>query len=103
MAELTGGPPAFFDRLNGSVVDLALNEDATPISAIRRMPGSLESDRIFRFLSIASAVVVLLMFVGIMVALTYGAWPAIQAFGFSFLWTQIWNPVTQKFGAVVPI
>ena len=43
------------------------------------------------------------MFVGIMVALTAGAWPAIHAFGLTFLWTETWNPVTQKFGAVAPV
>jgi phosphate transport system permease protein len=86
-----------------SVVDLALNERATSTPATSRMPGSLGSDRIFRFFSLASALVVLLMFAGIMVALTYGAWPAIRTFGFSFLWSLIWNPVTQKFGAVAPV
>jgi phosphate transport system permease protein len=29
-----------------------------------------------------------------------GAWPAIQAFGLSFLWHQTWNPVTSQFGAL---
>ena len=85
------------------MVDLALKESATSFPAIRRMPGLVPSDRTFRLLSLFSAIVVLLMFFGIMAALTYGAWPAIRAFGFSFLWTQIWNPVTQKFGAVAPI
>jgi phosphate transport system permease protein len=32
--------------------------------------------------------------------LIYGAWPAIQAFGFGFLWHQDWNPVTNDFGAL---
>jgi phosphate transport system permease protein len=30
----------------------------------------------------------------------YGAWPAIQAFGISFVWHQEWNPVTSNFGAL---
>lgn len=67
------------------------------------MPGSPGFDGIFRSVSMASAVAILVMFAGIMAALIYGAWPAITAFGFSFLWTEIWNPVTQKFGAVAPI
>jgi phosphate transport system permease protein len=29
-----------------------------------------------------------------------GAWPAIQSFGFSFVWNQDWDPVTSKFGAL---
>lgn len=67
------------------------------------MPGVPGFDRIFRSVSTASAVAVLAIFAGIMAALIYGAWPAISTFGFSFLWTEIWNPVTQKFGAVAPI
>jgi phosphate transport system permease protein len=67
------------------------------------MPDSLGSDRTFKYLSLACATGVLLMFFGIMAALTYGAWPAIRAFGFSFFWSEVWNPVTQKFGAVAPI
>jgi phosphate transport system permease protein len=30
----------------------------------------------------------------------YGAWPAIQQFGISFVWHQTWDPVTSKFGAL---
>ncbi len=30
----------------------------------------------------------------------YGAWPAIQEFGISFVWHQTWDPVTSKFGAL---
>ena len=67
------------------------------------MPGIPGFDRIFRSVSMLSAVAVLVMFAGIMAALIYGAWPALTTFGFSFLWTEIWNPVTQKFGAVAPI
>src|SRR6188508_1903814 len=29
------------------------------------------------------------------------AWPAIQNFGLSFIWTEAWNPVTQDFGALI--
>ncbi|HEX5278560.1 MAG TPA: phosphate ABC transporter permease subunit PstC [Micropepsaceae bacterium] len=85
------------------MVDLALKECATSKPATRYMPGKLGTDRLFRSVSLTSAIAVLVMFAGIMVALIYGAWPAITAFGFSFLWTEIWNPVTQRFGAVAPI
>jgi phosphate transport system permease protein len=30
----------------------------------------------------------------------YGAWPAIEKFGISFVWHQTWNPVTSQFGAL---
>jgi phosphate transport system permease protein len=29
------------------------------------------------------------------------AWPAIQNFGLSFVWTEAWDPVTQDFGALI--
>ena len=85
------------------MVDLALKEGAISKPATRHMPGIPGFDRIFRSVSMLSAVAVLVMFAGIMAALIYGAWPALTTFGFSFLWTEIWNPVTQKFGAVAPI
>ena len=32
--------------------------------------------------------------------LIYAAWPAIDAFGLSFVWDRTWDPVTSKFGAL---
>ncbi len=32
-----------------------------------------------------------------------GAWPALRNFGFGFLVADVWNPVTEKFGALAPI
>jgi phosphate transport system permease protein len=29
------------------------------------------------------------------------AWPAIQNFGLSFVWTEAWDPVTEQFGALI--
>jgi phosphate transport system permease protein len=29
------------------------------------------------------------------------AWPAIESFGLSFIWTEAWDPVTQDFGALI--
>ncbi len=29
------------------------------------------------------------------------AWPAIENFGLSFIWTEAWDPVTQDFGALI--
>src|SRR5206468_9275120 len=35
--------------------------------------------------------------------LVHGSLPAIEKFGFGFLVSSEWNPVTEKFGALVPI
>ena len=40
---------------------------------------------------------------GVIVALVIGAWPALSTFGLGFLVTEVWNPVTNKFGALAPI
>ena len=57
----------------------------------------------FHNLTYASAVFVLVLIAAIGVSLFIGAWPAIRAFGFGFLTTQSWNPVTEKFGGLAPI
>jgi phosphate transport system permease protein len=46
---------------------------------------------------------VFVLLVGIVVSLLIGSLPAIRAFGFGFLFSSEWNPVTEKFGALVPI
>ncbi|MCE2658720.1 MAG: phosphate ABC transporter permease subunit PstC [Rubrivivax sp.] len=50
-----------------------------------------------------AAVLTLLLLAGIILSLVLGAWPAIQAFGLSFLWSAEWDPVEQKFGGLVMI
>jgi phosphate transport system permease protein len=56
-------------------------------------------DLFFRRLTQSAAIVVLLILGGAIVSLIQGSIPAFQAFGFGFFTTQVWNPVTEKFGA----
>ena len=60
-------------------------------------------DGIFRLLTWLATLLVLSLFVGMVYALGVGAWPAIKTFGIRFFSTAEWNPVTQEFGALVPI
>jgi phosphate transport system permease protein len=60
-------------------------------------------DTVFRWLTVIFAVAVLLILSGVMLSLIIGAWPALARFGFGFLIADVWNPVTEKFGAVAPI
>ena len=46
-----------------------------------------------------AALVVLLILGGAIVSLIQGSIPAFRAFGFGFFTTEVWNPVTEKFGA----
>ena len=61
------------------------------------------SDAAFFQLTRGSAILVLVILGGIIVSLILGAALALGTFGFSFLITQTWNPVTEVFGAAAPI
>jgi len=61
------------------------------------------SDNFFRRLTQSAALAVLLILGGVIASLVKGSIPAFQAFGLGFLTNQIWNPVTEKFGAAAPI
>lgn len=60
-------------------------------------------DNLFRLLTRSFAFLVLALLVGILISLVIGAMPSIKAFGWSFFFTSDWDPVSAKFGAVVPI
>ena len=60
-------------------------------------------DVVFHAVTRSAAIFVLLLLGGVMVALLLGSLPALRAFGFDFVTTQSWNPVTEKFGALAPI
>jgi len=49
------------------------------------------------------AALTLVTLIGIILLLVVSAWPSIEKFGLSFLWTSDWNPPAQKFGALIPI
>jgi phosphate transport system permease protein len=60
-------------------------------------------DNLFRGVTLFFAVAVLALLGGVIIALIIGAWPALTSFGFGFVVTEVWNPVTNKFGALAPI
>ncbi len=60
-------------------------------------------DILFRNVTRLSAFAVLILLIAIIVSLVIGSLPAIKAFGPHFLVSAEWNPVTEQFGALVPI
>jgi phosphate transport system permease protein len=60
-------------------------------------------DKAFQSATAFFAVVVLLILGGVFISLVMGSLPALNAFGFSFVYTEVWNPVTGRFGALAPI
>jgi phosphate transport system permease protein len=89
------------------VVDVALRGGG---AVIADMPSRAKviarlrlGDTGFRLLTKGAAISVLVILGGVMFSLVVGSLPALREFGFEFLTTQRWNPVTEKFGALAPI
>ncbi len=61
------------------------------------------TDAVFRWLTKLSAIAVLLLLGGVIIALIEGSMQAIRAFGLGFVISDHWNPVTDEFGALAPI
>jgi phosphate transport system permease protein len=91
----------------GSVVDVALQGDAVETYAVVARAKALNrlrlADIVFRALTRAAAIGVLIILGGVIISLIDGSLPALRAFGFNFLVEERWNPVTEKFGALAPI
>jgi phosphate transport system permease protein len=90
-----------------SVVDVALQ--GTGISAVDHVDRAKALQRlrlgdvVFRHITRAAALAVLIILGGIIVSLVWGSLPALRTFGVSFLYQEVWNPVTEQFGAIAPI
>jgi phosphate transport system permease protein len=82
--------------LNGSM-STASNEVGTSYARQRLW------DRSFQNATFAFAGFVLLLLIGIIASLLIGGWHALSTFGPGFLVSSAWNPVTDQFGALVPI
>ncbi len=85
------------------MADIASSADSVSTFDTARTRRALRADQLFHTLTRLCAVFVLLMFAGIVLSLVIGSWPAFEAFGFAFLWTDAWNPVREVFGAAAPI
>jgi len=72
-----------------------------PRSAARAMvPPSRFGDKAFEWLTLATAMAVVLLVILIGWQLWRGSSLAVQKFGFHFLTTSTWDPVTEQFGAL---
>ena len=89
-----------------NVVDLVASGGAEKTSVFDRAK-ALErfnfGDQLFHGLTLAAALAVLILLGGVIVSLVIGSLPAMQEFGFGFLVTEVWNPVTDKYGASAAI
>jgi len=60
-------------------------------------------DQLFRHATRLFAFLVLALLAGILVSLLAGSLSSLRTFGFGFFTSAEWNPVTEQFGALVPI
>ena len=65
----------------------------TPPSSRTRSAMEKGLDRLFENTALVFALFILLLLVAIGLLVLLQAWPAVQEYGLSFLWTSAWNPV----------
>jgi len=79
------------------------SEDETRRIALRKAKNAVIQDRVFFWLTLASAGLVVALLIGVIVSLLIGAWPALSTFGLNFITTERWSPAKEIFGALAPI
>lgn len=62
-----------------------------------------KGDRLFRSVACGCALVVLLALGGLVVSMGVGGFAAFHHFGLNFIISNVWNPVTQHYGALAPV
>jgi len=68
-----------------------------------RRRGGAGGDAVFEWMCRLAGVLVLILLGAIIVELFIGALPAFRQFGLAFVWTELWDPVADQYGALVPI
>src|SRR6516162_9364790 len=95
------------DPRRRSVADIAIGQRGVSATAAGSRAKVLDrlrlGDAAFRHLTRAAAVGVLLLLGAVIISLIRGSIPALTTFGFGFLVSERWNPVTENFGALPAI
>lgn len=87
---------------SGSTEQAAQLEQASR-AMVATMRNQRWQDFLFHKITLTFALSVLLVLAGIIISLVIGAWPAFKAFGPSFITTVEWDPVNDKYGALIAI
>ncbi len=85
------------------MTDIALTETLAATARADTVRRFGMRDTRFRWMTVAAAFIVVGIFVGVIASLVLGAIPAIKQFGLPFVYTEAWNPVTEKFGALASV
>ena len=87
--------------LSGTIA--AIPRVASPAALPARSPSHGAGDRVFAVFAHLAGLFVLILLGAIIVLLFVGGLPAFRAFGPGFLGSSAWNPVTERFGALVSV
>jgi len=85
------------------LTDLALTDTAALSVRAESARRAGNGDKRFRLLALGAALLVMLIFAGVIASLLIGAWPALSTFGLPFVWTEAWSPTRAQFGALASI
>ena len=105
-------PRILLSQMSASEQGIALSMSepdapAAPLIAREQRPAprarSSWADPSFRRLTQSFAFLVFALLAAILVSLVVGSWPSLKAFGLAFLYTPTWDPVRDRFGALIPI
>ena len=81
-----------------------MNASTLPLTHSRRRDViDARADRGFRWLVTGAGIVVLVSLAAAALSMLWGGRAAFEKFGIAFLWRDVWDPVLQDFGALVPI
>ena len=80
--------------------DIRMNAIALPASRDHK---DARNDRMFRYVLVATVVFVLLALTGAALSMLWGGRQALEASGLDFFFSADWNPVENRYGALVPI
>jgi phosphate transport system permease protein len=95
--------PPFHASWGPSLTDISLSEPAALLARVETARRAGAGDVRFRLLALGAAIIVLLIFAGVITTLVIGSVPAFKAFGFGFLTSQAWSPTRENFGALAAI
>jgi phosphate transport system permease protein len=99
MASLTVPADTSLDQSAATPGDV--KPDSVPPARV--VVGGRLADAAFRYLTQFFALLVFSLLAAILISLVYGSSLTLRHFGIEFLFSTEWDPVQEKFGAVVPI
>ena len=85
------------------MADIALTDETALTARAQTTRRAGAGDARFHFFTWLAALVVLLIFAGVITSLVIGSVPAFKAFGLGFVTTEIWSPARERFGALASI